>query len=47
MPFVIAAEISINSRQSEKKVINSLNDCMVEIDKQATICCNTMFCLFI
>ena len=34
MPFLIAAKISIHSRQSEKKVINSLNDCMVEIDSK-------------
>ena len=34
MPFLIAAKILIHSRQSEKKVINSLNDCMVEIDSK-------------
>ena len=34
MPFLIATKISIHSWQSEKKVINSLNDCMVEIDSK-------------
>ena len=34
MPFLIAAKIFIHSRRSEKKVINSLNDCIVEIDSK-------------
>ena len=34
MPFLIAAKIFIHSKQSEKKVIISLNDCMVEIDSK-------------
>ena len=34
MQFLIGAKISIDSRQSEKKVINSLNYCMVEIDSK-------------
>ena len=34
MPFLIAAKISIHSRQNKKKVINSLNDCMVGIDSE-------------
>ena len=34
MPFLIAAKIFIHSRQSQKKVINLLYDCMVEIDSK-------------
>ena len=34
MQFLIGAKISIDSRQSEKKVINYLIDCMVENDSK-------------
>ena len=34
MQFLIAAKISIHNRESERKVLNYLNDCMVEIDSK-------------